>query len=232
MKSGLLSDCFHLKLVILLSSYLNIIAVNPVWANQEFVKEDRQEATPGYQIPQLDEIELPAASAQLLVQQPAPTNPPTNPPSQGGKQGSVAITGVKANPTEKGVEVILETNQGDKLQVANRSTGNNFIADITGGQLRLANGDAFTFKSEKPLEGITEITVTNIDANTVRVTVVGRKRYLWLSYLMMIKWAWFLPLQRQRRQPRNRKNRLKNSQQKRNRRRNHKRSRMTQLSWW
>jgi iron complex outermembrane recepter protein len=73
------------------------------------------------------------------------------------------------------VEVILETTAGDKLQVANRSTGNNFIADITGGQLRLSNGETFTFKSEKPLAGITEITVTNVDANTVRVTVVGEK---------------------------------------------------------
>ena len=39
--------------------------------------------------------------------------------------------------------------------------------------MRLPNGDAFTFRSEKPLTGITEITVTNIDANTVRLTVVG-----------------------------------------------------------
>ncbi|MBW4642031.1 MAG: TonB-dependent siderophore receptor [Goleter apudmare HA4340-LM2] len=120
-------------------------------------------------IPQLSDVELPVTSAQMLVQQPTPTNTPATPGEV------VTITGVKANPTEKGVEVILETAAGDKLQVANRSTGNNFIADITGGQLRLANGDAFTFNSEKPLAGITEITVTNIDANTVRVTVVGEK---------------------------------------------------------
>ncbi|MEH2081244.1 MAG: TonB-dependent siderophore receptor [Nostoc sp.] len=87
----------------------------------------------------------------------------------------VQVTGVKANPTDKGVEVILETPQGTQLQVTNRSTGNNFIADVSGGQLRLPSGEAFTFGSEKPVEGITEITVTNIDANTVRVTVVGEK---------------------------------------------------------
>ena len=106
-------------------------------------------------------------SAQMLVQ--TPTNPPTS------QSSVIPITGVKANPTPKGVEVILETNQGDKLQVVNRSTGNNFIADITGGQLQLQNGEAFTFKSEKPLAEITEIIVTNIDANTVQVTVVGEK---------------------------------------------------------
>ncbi|MEH2303242.1 MAG: TonB-dependent siderophore receptor [Nostoc sp.] len=80
---------------------------------------------------------------------------------------------MKANPTDKGVEVILETSIGTQLQVTNRSVGNNFIADVSGVQLRLADGNAFTFRSEKPLAGITQITVTNIDANTVRVTVVG-----------------------------------------------------------
>ncbi|BDA71251.1 ferrichrome-iron receptor [Calothrix sp. PCC 7716] len=120
---------------------------------------------------QLGEIELPATSAQMLVQ--TQNNTP-NPEQRSGEQ-VVTITGVKANPTDKGVEVILETTQGDQLQVANRSTGNNFIADITGGQLRLSNGDAFTFRSEKPISGITEITVTNINANTIRVTVVGEK---------------------------------------------------------
>ncbi|GJD15208.1 hypothetical protein RIVM261_001640 [Rivularia sp. IAM M-261] len=101
---------------------------------------------------------------------------PTN--SQNGATnlaGVVLITGVKANPTGKGVEVILETTQGEKLQVANRSTGSNFIVDIFGGQLRLPSGDAFNYRSEKPITEITEITVTNIDANTVRVTVVGEK---------------------------------------------------------
>ncbi|MEH2276679.1 MAG: AMIN domain-containing protein [Nostoc sp.] len=85
----------------------------------------------------------------------------------------VPITSVKANPTDKGVEIILETPQGTQLQVTNRSTGNNFIADVSGGQLRLPSGEAFTFRSEKPLAEIAEITVTNVDANTVRVTVVG-----------------------------------------------------------
>ncbi len=122
-------------------------------------------------IRQLSEIELPATSAQMLVQSPTPTNSPN--PERSGDQQVIPITGVKANPTDKGVEVILETAVGEQLQVTNRSTGNNFIVDVSGGQLRLPNGDAFTFRSEKPLEGITEITVTNIDANTVRVTVVG-----------------------------------------------------------
>ncbi|MEH2277250.1 MAG: TonB-dependent siderophore receptor [Nostoc sp.] len=119
-------------------------------------------------IRQLSEFETPITSAQqLLVQSPTPQTTPA--------PTIIQITGVKANPTDKGVEIILQTPQGTQLQVTNRSAGSNFIADISGGQLRLASGEAFTFRSEKPLAGITEIIVTNIDANTVRVTVVGEK---------------------------------------------------------
>jgi iron complex outermembrane recepter protein len=118
---------------------------------------------------QLGEIELPSTSAQMLVQ--SPTNPPN--PEQTTTDPVIPITGVKANPTQTGVEVILETPLGEQLQVTNRSADNNFIADIPNAQLRLPSGDTFTFRSEKPIAGITEITATNIDANTVRVTVVG-----------------------------------------------------------
>ncbi len=118
---------------------------------------------------QLGEIELPSTSAQMLVQ--SPTNPPN--PEQTTTDPVIPITGVKANPTQTGVEVILETPLGEQLQVTNRSADNNFIADIPNAQLRLPSGDSFTFRSEKPIAGITEITATNIDANTVRVTVVG-----------------------------------------------------------
>ncbi|MBH8571584.1 TonB-dependent siderophore receptor [Nostocaceae cyanobacterium CENA369] len=85
----------------------------------------------------------------------------------------VQVTQVKANPTDKGVEVILQTTKGEQLQLVNRNFGNSFIADIPNAQLRLPSGEAFTFRSDKPIAGITEITVTNFDANTIRVTVTG-----------------------------------------------------------
>ena len=112
-------------------------------------------------IPQLNQIEQISQSAELLVQSPVPTSE------------VVQITEVQATPTPQGVEVILQTTQGEQLQITNRSSGNSYIADIPGAQLRLPNGDSFTFRSENPTEGITEITVTNLDANTVRVAVTG-----------------------------------------------------------
>lgn len=110
-------------------------------------------------------------SAQMLVQSPTPTNPPN--PEQTTEEQIIPIAAVKATSGEKGVEIILETPLGEQLQVTNRSVDNTFIADIPNAQLRLPNGNAFNFRSEKPAAGITEITVINADANTVRVTVVG-----------------------------------------------------------
>ena len=117
------------------------------------------------EIRQLGEIEFSSTSAQMLVQSPAPEAAPLS--------KVIQVTRVQANPIDKGVEIILQTAQGEQLQINNRSADNNFIADIPNAQLRLPSGDAFIFRSEKPVEGITEITVTNLDANTIRVTVTG-----------------------------------------------------------
>ncbi|MGJ5632670.1 TonB-dependent siderophore receptor [Nostoc sp. CALU 1950] len=123
--------------------------------------QDNQKLTT--QISRLSELNFPASNIKgLLSQSPTPTN-----------QNVTQVTGVQANPTEKGVEVILQTTQAEQLQITNRSAENNFIADIPNAQLRLPSGDGFTFRSQKPVTGIAEITVTNLDANTIRVTVVG-----------------------------------------------------------
>ncbi|WP_414620429.1 TonB-dependent siderophore receptor [Calothrix sp. CCY 0018] len=102
-----------------------------------------------------------------------PQEKPSN-SEQDNQGGIVLITGVKANPTDNGLEIVLQTSLAKQLQVINRSSGNNFIADIPNAQLQQATGDAFKFSSEKPVEGITEITVTNLDGNTVRITATGQ----------------------------------------------------------
>ncbi|MEH2406195.1 TonB-dependent receptor plug domain-containing protein [Nostoc sp.] len=187
MKNSWLYSGFQLWLALSLSGCLSALAIMPASAQVKsennvdsrtssnltrLLKVGRGDAKGGLRrsnspiIRQLSEVEPPITNARLLlVQSPTPQITPTS--------EIVPITSVKANPTDKGVEIILQTPVGTQLQVTNRSTGNNFIADVSGGQLRLASGEAFTFRSEKPLAGITEITVTNIDANTVRVTVVG-----------------------------------------------------------
>ncbi len=132
----------------------------PLVTNSRFVK-------PITEIRRLSEIALPAKSASMLAQSPTPTAPPTE---------VVQVTGVKAHPTQQGVEVILQTSLAQKLQLVNRSSGNKFIVDIPSAQLRLPTGEAFIFKSDKPLPGVTQITVTNLDAKTIRVNVTGEAK--------------------------------------------------------
>ncbi|MEH1846499.1 MAG: TonB-dependent receptor plug domain-containing protein [Nostoc sp.] len=85
------------------------------------------------------------------------------------------------NSTDKGLEVILETSSKSvdaqrlvdrhRLQVTPKTEGNSYIADIPNAQLRLSIGNSF--RQSKPAPGITEVTVTNVDANTLQVTVTG-----------------------------------------------------------
>jgi len=84
----------------------------------------------------------------------------------------VQVTGVKLNSVDKQLEIILETTQGEQLQPLSKSEKNNFIADIPNAQLRLSTGEVFS--QENPFAGITAVTVTNLDANTIRVTVTGK----------------------------------------------------------
>ncbi len=111
------------------------------------------------------DFEVNRTSTDLLVQSPSDTTP--SPASQ-----VVQITNVKVNATDKGVEVILETNaKSEGLQVTPKIEGNSYTVNILNAQLRLVSGD--TFRQEKPATGIAEVVVSNVDANTIRLTVTG-----------------------------------------------------------
>ncbi|OKH20904.1 ferrichrome-iron receptor [Hydrococcus rivularis NIES-593] len=94
---------------------------------------------------------------------------PSQPPTEGE---IVFIDRVQLNPTETGFEVLLLTPTGvaQQLRVVNVSEGNNFIADIPNAQLQQP------FRQEKPVEGVSEVTATNQNENTVRLTVTGEEK--------------------------------------------------------
>ena len=107
----------------------------------------------------LEEFKLPVRkTVPLLVQ-------------ESGEAGLVEVTGVKLNKTDTGVEVILQTSAADKLKVVNRSKDNNFIAEISGAQLRLPTGDAFN--QDKPVKGIASVNLVKQDDDTILLTVKG-----------------------------------------------------------
>jgi iron complex outermembrane recepter protein len=127
---------------------LALLLVNP-----PVLAEDHQK--PKGKISQLSDIQQPATSIQQWL-----------------AQSVISVTGVNLQTTDKGTEVILETNQSDQLQLTNQREGNNFIINIPNAQLNLPSGERL-FRQQNPTAGISEITVTNLDANTIRVTVIG-----------------------------------------------------------
>lgn len=105
---------------------------------------------PGRAEEKKDEIENPVTSLKQLL-----------------SQAQIQITNVKLQTTDKGIEIILETNQGEQLQPVNKSQGNVYVVEIPNAQL------SQEFRQENPASGITDVVVSNLDTNTIRVTVTG-----------------------------------------------------------
>ncbi len=81
------------------------------------------------------------------------------------------ITGVQVNQTAGGAEIFLQTGNGDRPQVFTVNRGNALVADIVNAQLALPEGNGFLQNSPAP--GISAIMVSQLDANSVRLTVMG-----------------------------------------------------------
>lgn len=112
---------------------------------------------------QLSELERPRNEAKWLTQAPAPA-------AAGGEEVA-QITAVQLKPTDKGLEVILETT-GTFAEVLTSSSENSLITDIPNAQLRLPRGGEF--RQYNPTETIAAVSVINLDAKTLRVTVTGK----------------------------------------------------------
>ena len=83
------------------------------------------------------------------------------------------VTGVQVNPTASGMDVKIQTQTGANPQVFAVNRGDRWTADITNTQLRLPNGGS-SFSQNNPAPGISQVTVVPLDANNVRVTVIGQ----------------------------------------------------------
>ncbi|MEA5558524.1 AMIN domain-containing protein [Nodularia spumigena] len=81
------------------------------------------------------------------------------------------ITGVKLNPVNGGVSVVLQTSSGSRPQVFTTKRGNALVSDIINTQLRLPEGN--NFRQDNPAAGIASVEVMQLDANSIRVMVTG-----------------------------------------------------------
>jgi type IV pilus assembly protein PilQ len=81
------------------------------------------------------------------------------------------VTGVQVNQTDTGVQVLLQTEDGDRPQVFTIARGNALISDIINTQLQLPEGNGFL--QNNPAPGIAAVSVTQLDANSIRLTVTS-----------------------------------------------------------
>lgn len=81
------------------------------------------------------------------------------------------VTEVQVRPSENGLDVILNTFNNEIFQPVTTTEGNNLIIDIPNLQLP----ENQEFRQENPSQDIESITVTNIESNTLRITITGMK---------------------------------------------------------
>ncbi len=116
--------------------------------------------------------EVPITKIQQLSDIPRPHTDAKDLLAQDSRQNQVIlVTGVRLKPTARGLEVILETPTSDQLQTTTKREGKTFTAVISNAQLRLPSGNEF--RQDNPASGITAVTVTNQDANSIQVTMTG-----------------------------------------------------------
>ena len=84
---------------------------------------------------------------------------------------SVQITGVRLEETEAGLQVVLETAQGELTTPTTTVSGNALIAEIPNAVLALPEGNEF--QQFEPAEGIALVQVTGLPGDRVQVVITG-----------------------------------------------------------
>lgn len=82
------------------------------------------------------------------------------------------VTSVRLDNSGSELQLTLETKAGaERPQIFTVSRGNDLVADLVNTQLSLNKGDSF--RQAEPTPGISSVVVSQLDANSVRVTVSG-----------------------------------------------------------
>ncbi|WP_335067003.1 TonB-dependent receptor domain-containing protein [Nostoc sp.] len=147
--------------------------------SQEIPKTDKQplpqqtaanQVKPTQKIYSLNDMQSAFTSATYLLRTPREHNKVSQ--LSQATTPVMSVTDVKVNTTDKGIEIILVTPSSEKLSVSGKTEGNSYVADIKNAHFQLTSGESF--QQSKPSAGIALVTVTNVDTNTVRLTVVGK----------------------------------------------------------
>jgi len=87
------------------------------------------------------------------------------------QQAATQVTGVSVVPTNGGMEVILETQSGERPQIFLVERGESLVADLVNTRLSLPEGGSF--RQDNPSPGIASVVVMPLDSNSTRVIVNG-----------------------------------------------------------
>ena len=90
------------------------------------------------------------------------------------QNGITEVTGVQLDRTDAGLEIILETTAGEQLVPLILPEGNNLAIDLLDATLALPTGNEF--REINPTEGIAEVTLTQIDESSIRLTITGENQ--------------------------------------------------------
>ena len=90
------------------------------------------------------------------------------------QNGMTEVTGVRFNQTDNGLQVILETGTGQQLVPLILPEGNNLVIDILDATLALPTRNEF--RQINPAAGIREISVTQINNSSIRLTITGENQ--------------------------------------------------------
>lgn len=133
-----------------LIGFTAFLIVEPTCAEAEAIAS----GTESLEAPLLSELETPATTVEEWL-----------------AQALTQITDVQLNFTEAGIEIILETANGQLPVPASSVVGNALIVDIPDAVLALPDGDEF--QAQAPTDTIAFVSVTNLPNNRVRVAVTG-----------------------------------------------------------
>ncbi|MBW4550371.1 MAG: TonB-dependent siderophore receptor [Aphanocapsa sp. GSE-SYN-MK-11-07L] len=147
------------RLALLLSG-LAIAVAQPSWANPKssLDQEASKESSPA--VSAISDLQKSATTVKDWLAQ--------------VEAAAVQVTNVKLIPTETGLEIILETQDGKPLQVDAskfRTEGDSLIADIPNAVLALPTGQAFA--AENPTADIATVQVIQQDVSRIRISVTG-----------------------------------------------------------
>lgn len=145
--------------IFIVTNILSLAAIPAAWANTASIDQriNDQEQRTNASIPKLSDIDQPATTVTDWLAQ--------------IEASLVQITGVRVETTEAGLQVVLETAEGELSTPATQTVGDAVIAEIPNAVLALPDGESF--EQFEPAEGIALVRVTELPSDRVQVSITG-----------------------------------------------------------